>query len=69
MDFYFSNNLLRPDFECFLVEFDKEKSSWKACLRGYPHLMVKIESMGLYMEFYEKYSEVNHLNFCITPNV
>lgn len=69
MDFYFSNNLLRPDFECFLMQFDSESKAWKACTRGYPHLRVKIDCMGLYMEFYEKNSEINHLNFLITSDV
>lgn len=38
MDFYFNNNLLRPDFECFLLGKKKEEKEWKALMRGYPHM-------------------------------
>ena len=68
MDFYFANNLMRPDFECFLMEL-ADKSSWKAHSRGYPHLSVELESMCLYLHFYQKDSEEKILQLRLSKDI
>lgn len=47
MDFYFTNNLLRPDFEAFLLQFNFTENKWEALFRGFPHISVDWNNFDL----------------------
>lgn len=51
------------------MELDPTSNQWSARVRGYPHLVVRVNCMGLFLEFYEKFTEINHINFRLTANI
>lgn len=57
MDFYFCNNLVRPDFEGFLMIWKEGEEEWRVLGRGYPYLSIDLKELFYYFICYDKFSD------------
>ena len=53
MDFYFCNNLTRPEFQGALIKLRNDRKCFKFQQLGYPYLSFDFESMSFVFKIYE----------------